>query len=366
MKRAVFLITILLLSILAALSAHGALTFVPVLGSAMEPVLPSGSIAFVQPVTSTDIRPGQIIVFRSPEAARDLYNYPAIAARRVEQIIVSPSLAYVTSGDATGTDPVEVPPGDIIGTAGGHIPWLGYPMLFFQSVQDMILVGIAYVLLVMFCFRNVLWAMFRPAQQREPGETIRVEKQRQPAATEVALDKFATAMADYAKHLASHTTAIKGLSEASQELKRGAAEQNRVLAAMLKQAEGTSPARPAPPGPSFPQQPQRVNAPAEKVTPPPSARRPGPKKRPDRDNERILTALLKNLRDVREASAAAPPIPEVTFAREPERKAKETVMTPAPLPPAPVPPVPSRKPEPKAVPGCARRHPFKGKYHRPA
>ncbi len=52
--------------------------------------------------------------------------------------------------------------------------------------------------------------------------------------TEQALDKFAAAISEYAQHLASHTSAIQGLSEASHELKKGAAEQNRVLISLVE------------------------------------------------------------------------------------------------------------------------------------
>jgi septal ring factor EnvC (AmiA/AmiB activator) len=52
--------------------------------------------------------------------------------------------------------------------------------------------------------------------------------------TEQALEKFAAAVAEYAKHLSSHTSAIQGLSEASHELKKGAAEQNRVLMTLME------------------------------------------------------------------------------------------------------------------------------------
>ena len=48
-------------------------------------------------------------------------------------------------------------------------------------------------------------------------------------ATEKALESFSAAMQEYAKNLASHTAAVQGLSEASQSLKLGAAEQNRIL-----------------------------------------------------------------------------------------------------------------------------------------
>jgi hypothetical protein len=48
--------------------------------------------------------------------------------------------------------------------------------------------------------------------------------------TERTLRELTEAIAEYALHLKSHTAAIQGLSEASQELKRSAAEQNRILA----------------------------------------------------------------------------------------------------------------------------------------
>jgi hypothetical protein len=47
--------------------------------------------------------------------------------------------------------------------------------------------------------------------------------------TEKALSNFAGAIELYAQHMASHTSAIQGLSEASQELRVSAAEQNRIL-----------------------------------------------------------------------------------------------------------------------------------------
>jgi len=52
--------------------------------------------------------------------------------------------------------------------------------------------------------------------------------------TEQALHELSAAIAEYAVHLKSHTAAIQGLSEASQELKRSAAEQNRILASLAE------------------------------------------------------------------------------------------------------------------------------------
>ncbi|MGD0794383.1 MAG: hypothetical protein ABR958_02145, partial [Dehalococcoidales bacterium] len=54
---------------------------------------------------------------------------------------------------------------------------------------------------------------------------------------------------DYAQHLASHTSAVQSLAEASHELKKGAAEQNRVLMA-LAQNIGKIPVAPEVPAPA--------------------------------------------------------------------------------------------------------------------
>ena len=59
--------------------------------------------------------------------------------------------------------------------------------------------------------------------------------------TQQALNNFASAIAEYAEHLNSHTSAIEGLSDASHELKNGAAEQNKVLIHLMETMEQRTP-----------------------------------------------------------------------------------------------------------------------------
>ena len=61
--------------------------------------------------------------------------------------------------------------------------------------------------------------------------------------TEQTLRELTEAIAEYALHLKSHTTAIQGLSEASQELKHSAAEQNRILADLANAIVQTPPTK---------------------------------------------------------------------------------------------------------------------------
>jgi len=60
------------------------------------------------------------------------------------------------------------------------------------------------------------------------------------AGTQQALNSFASAIAEYAGHLKSHTSAIQSLSEASQELKKGAIEQNKILSRLVETMEEMS------------------------------------------------------------------------------------------------------------------------------
>ena len=351
MKRAAFLIILVAIAVVASLSAHGSLPFVPVLGPAMEPELSPGSLLMVEPVMDTGFDTGDIIVFRSPEDAIAYYNYPPVVARRILEITASPSVGFITGGDATGTDPFTVRPVEVLGTAGSSVPFLGLPMLFFQSRQDMILVGIAFLLLALFLYRNELLGRIGWLRRWLAPEVITVEKRpsRPTGAVESALEKFAGAMADYARHLSSHTSAIQGLSEASHELKRGAAEQNKVLAAMLEQTQQkpASPPRVTPPAAdtAVPREPAPVKRTA------PAAKRPVRRTRPvTASNEKLFSTLLKNIHEAREASAAAPSIPEVSFIDE---------TRPRPAQP-PQPDITPEEQAPRPVPGCARRTPWKG------
>jgi uncharacterized membrane-anchored protein YhcB (DUF1043 family) len=121
------------------------------------------------------------------------------------------------------------------------------PLLFFQSQQGVIFAVIALVLLALFLYGGEIgrgggWVhrgIFSPILNEEKRANRLLARQLEGTEKKIehtgeALEKFSTAVAEYAKHLASHTSAIQGLSEASHELKRGASEQNRVLSAIME------------------------------------------------------------------------------------------------------------------------------------
>ncbi len=246
MKRAILLILLTAACVVAFLSVRGTMPFIPIFGSSMEPALSSGSLLMISPIDPKDVKVGDIIVYNVPSMVREYYNYPATVAHRVIKINTNPTLGYRTQGDNTGEDPFTIRPEDIRGTVGSQIPYLGLPLLFFQSQQGMIFAIIALLLLALFLYGTEIgrgggWVhrgIFSPILNEEKRANRLLSRklegtEKKIENTEQALEKFSTAVAEYAKHLASHTSAIQGLSEASHELKRGASEQNRVLSAIM-------------------------------------------------------------------------------------------------------------------------------------
>ncbi len=259
MKRGIALTIIIIAVIVGFLTVRGTMPFMPIFGNSMEPTLKSGNLLMIEPADPGEVEVGDIIVYSVPAMVRDYYNYPPVVAHRVIEVWTEPSLGYRTKGDNTGEDPFTIRPQDLRGTVGDQIPYLGLPLLFFQSTQGLIFTAIALTLLAFFLYggeisqtgRLVQRGIFAPAIQ-ESRRTNRVLAQKienseqKMDATQQALVQFSAAIAEYAQHLASHTSAIQGLSEASQELKKSSAEQNRVLMQLIEKMGGMETPQPKP------------------------------------------------------------------------------------------------------------------------
>ncbi len=249
MKRAIGLILIAMAIVIGFLTVRGTMPFIPIFGSSMKPVLQPGSLLLIKPVDTKEIKVGDIIVYNVPSAIQEYYNYPPVVAHRVIKINEQIG-SFRTKGDNTGEDPFAIMPGDVRGVVGNQIEYLGFPLLFLQSKQGMIFIIVSLALLVFFLYGPELgqggrWLQrgaFSPVIQashrtnRVLAQKIETTEQRMDA-TQQALEKFSAAIELYAQHLASHTSAIQGLSEASHELKRSAAEQNRVLMNLAQNME---------------------------------------------------------------------------------------------------------------------------------
>ncbi|MFC1932541.1 signal peptidase I [Chloroflexota bacterium] len=240
MKRALMLTAIVAACVIGFLSVRGTMSFMAVFGISMEPELHAGNLILIEEISPYDVEVGDIVVFTIPSAVREYYNYPQVVAHRVIKINTSEDgVTFRTKGDNSGEDPFTVRPQDLRGQVSKQIPYLGLPLLFFQSKQGLIFIVVALSLLVLYLYADELGkgrqmvhrGLFAPVikESRRTSQvmTRKIDK------TEQALEKFASAIEVYAQHLQSHTSAVQGLSEASQGLKRGAVEQNKVLTRLM-------------------------------------------------------------------------------------------------------------------------------------
>jgi len=262
MKKTAWLILLIALVIGGSFILKGKMPVLPIFGTSMEPALKAGSIVTVEEAAVRDVKTGDIIVFEVPEAVREFYNYPSVVAHRVIEINDNQGIiTFRTKGDNTGGDPFAIRAQDLRGRVGQQIPYVGFPLLFLQSRQGLIFVILGLSLFAIQIYSEEI-GRSRKRMQRgifspvidETRRTNRVVEEGM-GGTQRALGQFSSAMEEYAKHLRSHTSAIKGMSAASQELKKGAIEQNKVLSrltgVMQRQMEAgretPSEGKPAPP-----------------------------------------------------------------------------------------------------------------------
>ena len=82
----------------------------------MDPAIPVHSVVLVQPAAPENLRPGEIVAYRSGSSV--------VIHRLVENHIVEGEL--VTKGDANAEpDPLKVGYADVLGTVTAHLPFIG-------------------------------------------------------------------------------------------------------------------------------------------------------------------------------------------------------------------------------------------------
>ncbi|MFH1003351.1 MAG: signal peptidase I [Chloroflexota bacterium] len=280
MKRTIGLILIAAVVLFGINFMKTAMPLIPIAGISMEPVLHTGDLISVREVLPTEIVVDDIIVFNVPRAIQDRYNYPPVVAHRVISISNTGALGFRTKGDNTGEDPFTVLATDLRGKVDKQYANLGIPFLFLQSQWGFIFAVTCLALIFLFTYSHEIsqsrwWLQrqaFAPVLDDNRRTALTLESRLKGtedgmASTQQALDKFAGAIELYAEHLRSHTSAIIGLSDASQELKKGAAEQNRILGLIADTIAhpGEGPRIPRSPAP-----PHQATEPAVKEPPAPS------------------------------------------------------------------------------------------------
>lgn len=136
-------------TILLAISARRSTDAIPtvldrkvltVLSGSMEPVIHTGDVIIVRPITPADeVKEGDIITFRTKEEASTLITHRVMGTVSVN----GKPAAYVTKGDANNSEDVSTVAHDqILGLYQWRVPYFGYVATFLRKPVGVILVVI--------------------------------------------------------------------------------------------------------------------------------------------------------------------------------------------------------------------------------
>jgi signal peptidase len=203
--------------------------FLAIASGSMEPTLSRGDMIFSSPVNPDEIQVGDIVVYRVAPTFQEQYGYPTSVCHRVVKIENSKGQLYFrTKGDATGEDPFKVNPDQIIGKESNSIPYLGYLIMFPQSRQGWVFLGGLLILILVYCNSAAIISNGKKVRQALTGVSASefthsqasLEQKMGLMSDQVAqsMNGFTQAMSEYAKHIASHTSAIQSLALAAKHM----------------------------------------------------------------------------------------------------------------------------------------------------
>jgi signal peptidase I len=204
-------------------------SFMAVGSGSMKPVLQVGDLVLIHSISPDKLQVGDIIDYRVSSTFRKLYNYPPTICHRIVRIEqTSNGVAFRTKGDNTSEDPFIIMSKDVTGKETGIIRYLGFPVMFIRSRQFIYLVAGLLLLILLYAkgsqiakgaqkFRGSVFGL----SSTEISNFQKEQQQQMRNMTDhvtVSMDKFSTAMSEYAKHLESHTTAVQSLALAARHL----------------------------------------------------------------------------------------------------------------------------------------------------
>jgi signal peptidase I len=204
-------------------------SFMAIGSGSMRPQLQVGDLVIITPTPTNELKVGDIVDYTVPVEFRKMYGYPSSVCHRIISIQQTANgLAFRTKGDNTSQDPFNVFPGDVRGKQTGKIRYIGFLVMFAQSKPGLYL--LAGLLIISSLYNNsdniakgskkVRGAVFGASAaelsnfQKEQQEQMRT----MTGHVTSSMDQFSAAMAEYAKHLASHTAAVQSLAQAAQHL----------------------------------------------------------------------------------------------------------------------------------------------------
>lgn len=129
-----------------------------VLSGSMQPTLGVGTLVLVRPVASSQVRPGEIITFSSPEDHGMLITHRVVAVERTR----GGARVLRTKGDANRVrDPWTIPARGRVGRVVAHVPYAGYGVVWLGS-------GIARKLLLLLTAITIGFVLLRRIWGSEP------------------------------------------------------------------------------------------------------------------------------------------------------------------------------------------------------
>ena len=197
--------------------------------SSMEPTLTRGDLIVISRVSPAAIQEGDVIVYKVPLSFQQKYGYPPSICHRVVRIQnTDGELAFRTKGDSTGQDPFLVLPEQVVGKESKSISFLGYLVMFPQSRQGWFFLGGLIVLLIIYWNSSLLLKGIKGFRSSLTGVSASefaksqsdLEQKMNLMSDQVAasMNNFSAAMSEYARHIASHTSAIQSLAHVAQHM----------------------------------------------------------------------------------------------------------------------------------------------------
>lgn len=160
-------VALLLVGVAAWFTAPRLLGWEPevVLSGSMEPTLPRGSVAFVEPRPPEAVDVGDILTYRHPERPRRLVTH-----RVVEVVREDGDLAFRTKGDANdAADRWLVPASNVVGTVRYSLPYIGYVTQRVRTPLGFALaVGLPAALIIVGELRNIARQLSRRREKAGP------------------------------------------------------------------------------------------------------------------------------------------------------------------------------------------------------
>ena len=166
-SKLILLFLALLYSALAVYTAN----FLPlrlIKGTSMEPAFRAGDVVLVKKIPFSNIQIGDVIAYKTPDAARASPGTPpAILHRVIRTRIDNDQLILTTKGDNSDVDPWPVTASDFQGVQMLRIPFVALPVVFLSSPKGLLMLSVGTLITLLYFPAMVIFHMLVIKPRRE-------------------------------------------------------------------------------------------------------------------------------------------------------------------------------------------------------